>query len=138
MVTLVIDQLSKALVRSRIDVADPPVAVLGFLDLRHVHNRGVAFSMLSGRPWLIIALAMLVLGMMVAMMLRTSDRVALVGIGAVLGGAVGNIIDRVRLHHVTDFLHVPHWPTFNVADAAICVGVGLIVIRQWQGDNHAD
>ena len=112
--------------------------VPGFFDLVHVRNTGVAFSLLSNldprwvHPFLILA-TVLAMGAVLAYIAYLPCRgAAPVGLGLILGGAIGNLIDRARLGYVVDFLDLywrnHHWPTFNVADVGITVGVVLLLI----------
>lgn len=128
----VLDQVTKSYVRAHMDVGEAPIKLVPFFDLRYVQNRGVAFSLLSGHQELVLVAVALVFTLLVVLVVRTlgTDIVSLVGIASILGGAIGNVIDRVRLGFVTDFLHISHWPTFNVADIGIVVGVGLLLLRQ--------
>ncbi len=111
------------------------VEVLPFFDLVLVWNRGVSFGLLGGAalpPWLLAAFAGLVSAGLTVWLARVDGRWAALGIGLVIGGALGNIIDRLRFGAVADFLdfHLGayHWPAFNVADAAISVGLAVLVI----------
>lgn len=131
---VVIDQVTKWIIRDRVEVGASPLDVIPLVQIEHVENRGVAFSIFADRPWLVLVLALVVLAVMVGWASRVDDRFTLVGIGTVVGGAVGNIIDRVGRGHVTDFIRLPHWPTFNVADIAICIGVVIILLSQWRGE----
>jgi signal peptidase II len=138
-VTIGLDQLTKALVRSRIEPTDRPVEVLPFLDLHHVHNSGVAFGLFSNqRALLLVGVALVSIALLAVLLWMGADRVTMAGAGAILGGAVGNMIDRIRLGHVTDFIDVPHWPAFNVADIAIVIGVGIVLVPQLRGTTPAE
>ena len=120
----------------------------GCFNIVHVLNRGAAFGFLGGQEsgwqfWLFLAAALLVAGVIVHIV-RTSawSPVLFFGLGSILGGAVGNLVDRVRSRAVTDFLDVYwgswHWPAFNVADIAICLGVflaGIVLLRQGREDD---
>lgn len=133
LVVFVFDQASKAMIRTSIDPGGERIELLPFLDLRHVHNRGVAFGLLSNHPQLVgvgtVVVAMLLFAMLSRM--PDTDRMTVVGVAGIAGGAVGNLADRVRQGYVTDFINVPHWPTFNVADIAITCGVVFVIWRQW-------
>lgn len=120
---VLLDQLAKAGVRSRVSPGDSD-PVLPFLELVRVRNTGVAFGLLSGGGALVLVLSAAALALLVGYFVRHPEKPALwVPTGLLLGGAVGNAIDRVRLGAVTDFLKVPYWPAFNVADIAITTGV---------------
>jgi len=133
------DQLTKALVRSRLRLYHDYEIIPGLVSLVHGRNRGMAFGVLSGGrlPAQALVLAVLsgaVLVLVIAHWHRLSDGPALarVALALIAGGAVGNLIDRIRLGYVTDFVHVywaTHvWPDFNVADSAISVGIVLLLI----------
>lgn len=111
------------------------VTVLPFLNWVHLQNRGAAFSMLSEMPpWFFVLLGVVVSVAILIWLRRnpTGQRAVAAGLALILGGALGNVIDRVRLGHVTDFIdfHVAGWhfAAFNVADAAITVGAGLLIL----------
>lgn len=129
---LALDQATKALVRAQLPAAER-IELLPFLDIRHVHNTGIAFGLFAGRGAVVLVGTFLV-GVVLLSLLRqvpASDGVTRIAVGAIGGGAVGNLIDRARLGYVFDFLHLPHWPTFNVADIAIVVGVAVVIARHW-------
>ena len=132
------DQASKVWAIRSLPLLEPRVIVPGFFDLVHVRNTGVAFSLLSTldhrwvHPFLILA-TVLAMGAVLAYIAYLPCRgTAPTGLGLILGGAIGNLIDRARLGYVVDFIDLHwrghHWPTFNVADIGISVGVALLVI----------
>jgi signal peptidase II len=132
------DQASKLWAVRNLHMYEPRDIVQGFFGLVHVRNTGVAFSLLSSldhrwvHPFLILA-TVLAMGAVLAYIAYLPCRgAAPVGLGLILGGAIGNLIDRARLGYVVDFLDLywrgHHWPTFNVADVGISVGVVLLVI----------
>jgi signal peptidase II len=133
--SLLLDQLGKWAALAWLDPADPPRAVTPFFNLLLVWNRGVSFGMFNSggalAPWLLAGIALaVVVGLVV--WLRRSDQVLTgLALGLVIGGALGNVIDRIRFGAVIDFLdfHLAgyHWPAFNLADAAICVGAALLL-----------
>jgi signal peptidase II len=119
---LVVDQVSKALVRSDITPGDS-VRVTGFFHLVNTRNTGIAFGGLGG-TWLVTVLVVIALiGIVAVFNGYATRRLAWLPAGLLLGGAIGNIIDRTHDSGVTDFLKFPHWPQFNMADVAITVGV---------------
>jgi signal peptidase II len=136
LVLLGLDQLTKWAALDLLDLEARPIAVTPFFNLVMVWNRGVSFGMLNSlgalAPWLLAGLALaVVIGLL--FWLRRSDNVVLAtGLGLVIGGALGNVVDRARYGAVVDFLdfHIAgwHWPAFNLADAGICVGAGLILL----------
>ena len=124
-----LDQLVKARVRDGLAVGDRR-ELLGFVDLVHVRNRGVAFSALQGQTTLVVVVIALAMAGLLWYFARNAGRPLMwLPTGLLVGGAVGNLVDRVRLGAVTDFLKLPNWPAFNVADMAITAGVvGLLVV----------
>ena len=135
--TLVADQLSKQLLLSFLLKAGAIVPVVdGFFRLVVVWNRGVSFGLLGGEralpPWALSAVAIAVCIGLFIWLRRTDRPLNGWGIGLVMGGAIGNVIDRARWGAVFDFadFHVGewHWPAFNIADSAIVVGVALMLL----------
>ncbi len=124
---LVVDQVTKAIVRGSI-VYGRPVEVLPFLHLVDVRNDGIAFGALGG-SWLVLVLVLAALvGIVGVFSAYATRRLAWLTTGLLLGGALGNIVDRVRDGAVTDFIKLPYWPAFNGADVAITVGVLSLVL----------
>lgn len=133
-----IDQVTKAWSVRHLRFSDDRALIPGFLNLAYAENRGVAFSMLddhgdSGR-WGLSIVAFVAAALVVYFFWRTprSDDRVLGSLALLLAGIVGNVTDRIRLGFVVDFIDVQfgswHYPTFNVADAAICFGAGLMII----------
>jgi signal peptidase II len=124
---VVADQVTKALVRGSIGPLET-VKVLPGVKLIRAHNSGVAFSVFSGGGPVVVIVAVLALGALVAFFVtHVHRRLVWLPTGLLLGGAAGNLVDRVRLGAVTDFVKLPHWPAFNLADACITVGVITLV-----------
>jgi signal peptidase II len=129
--TLAIDQLSKALIRIYLPPGEFARVMGEFLIFNQQRNSGIAFSLFTGGSnALIVTLTMLLVVLLIVYVFwsRTTDRLALAGLGLICGGALGNIIDRLAFSHVVDFVDFSFWPVFNLADAAIVVGVGLFLI----------
>ena len=136
---LLVDQVTKALVRSGVDVGseDP---VLPGVSIVHVRNRGVAFGALADGQTLVIVVITLALVALIAYFATHVDRpLAWLPTGLLLGGAVGNVLDRVRAGSVTDFIKLPAWPAFNVADVAITFGVlALLYVVEGRPQDDGD
>ena len=135
-----LDQLTKALVRGGIDVGEED-SILPGVSLVHVRNTGVAFGAFSGGGLVVVALVTVALGALLYYFLTHLDkRLVWLPTGMLLGGSIGNIIDRVRDGAVTDFVKLPAWPAFNVADVAITFGVLVLLwdIEQQDGSDGAD
>jgi signal peptidase II len=133
LVVLIADQLTKALVVAALDVGERAPVVGDLVVLWHVQNRGAAFSLFQDAAVLFYVVTIAALGMIAYFHRAFAGRgpwLQLV-LGAVLGGTLGNLIDRLRLGYVTDFVSVGigdlRWPTFNVADASIVVGILTLV-----------
>ena len=138
--SLGLDQWTKALARDVLRPRgpfNPKVVIDGFFDLRYSENPGVAFGMLQRLPGgrMLLTLGAVAAFGLVIVYLRKLDPNASrlqIALGLVGGGALGNVIDRISYGRVTDFIvwrvKTHEWPTFNVADAALCVGVGLVML----------
>jgi signal peptidase II len=131
---LVLDQVSKAIVRTTIDRGEQ-IEIFSFLHLVNTRNDGIAFGGLGG-SWLVNVLVIVALvGIVVVFDRYGTRRGAWLPAGLLLGGALGNIIDRVFEGSVTDFIKFPHWPQFNVADIAVTLGViSLIFVLDEKND----
>lgn len=136
---LVLDQLVKRLVTGPIGLGEEGMEreITGFFLLRNVHNHGVSLGFLQMRPdqaWMLIALTGAIAVAVVVWMWREANRWDQIALGMIAGGALGNILDRVRLGYVQDYanLHFGRWEpflNFNLADAAITVGVLVLLAR---------
>ena len=138
-VAIVLDQLTKAMVVDSLSLYESREVIPGFFNLVYVTNSGAAFSMLAdvNSPWrhyffLTIGSAALVGLTIVYWKLRKANWLYSWALALIAGGAAGNLIDRVRFGSVIDFLDIYignyHWPAFNIADSAICIGAGLFLI----------
>jgi signal peptidase II len=134
---IVLDIWTKWLVLAKIDLHDSVEVIPNFFQLVHVRNTGAAFGIGANAasklvPLLLNIGAIAVFAVVVVYALRSSltERVLQTGLHLILGGAIGNLLDRFRFGYVVDFLDVyigsHHWPAFNVADSAICIGIGLL------------
>jgi signal peptidase II len=127
------DQLSKLWIRAHLALGES-LPITGRLSLIHIRNTGSAFGLLANQSFLIIIIGIASL-LVVLLFLRYLSQVttlSMVSIGLIWGGAVGNLIDRLRFGYVTDFIYFRlwgdfHWPAFNIADAAITVGVFVLI-----------
>jgi signal peptidase II len=126
---MVLDQATKALVRSSIAPGDRRELLPGAVSFVHVRNRGVAFGFLGGGGLPVLLVTFAALALLIVYFARHPDRRLLwLPTGLLLGGALGNLLDRLRQGYVTDFVHFPHWPSFNVADMSITFGVIALVL----------
>jgi signal peptidase II len=126
-VVLVIDQVVKDIVEKHI-VLGEQVNVLGPLKLTLSHNEGVAFGLAAGGGVGLVLITLIALGVVLFLFSRDPTRPGMwVATGLLAGGALGNLVDRIRHGHVTDFIELPHWPPFNLADCAITCGVVILL-----------
>lgn len=136
-VVVVLDQITKILILNNFQFEES-IAILPVFNLVHVHNYGAAFSFLSDaggwQRWLLAGLAAIVSVVIIFWVkkLNSGEKFTALGLALVLGGAIGNLIDRIYHGYVIDFLDFyvesNHWPAFNVADIAISVGVVALII----------
>jgi len=133
-----LDRLTKWIIQTRVSAFDVHTVIPGFFDIVHSENRGVAFGLMNGAPsaWrtgVLIGFAAVALVFVAALLWRGSrlDRWSAIGLSLILGGAAGNLFDRIVWGRVTDFLEFYirdlHWPTFNVADSCVVIGSGLLL-----------
>lgn len=142
LLALLLDQLTKFWVLAAIPEHKAITVIPGLLDLVNIRNRGAAFGFLNRSDiewqfWLFL-LATLVAAVAIILLVRTAQEQPWLfrALGLVMGGALGNLIDRIRFRAVVDFLDIYvgdwHWPAFNVADMAICIGAGLACLLLWK------
>jgi len=140
---IALDQWTKWLVEIHLPQHTAQPVIPGFLNLTHVRNTGVAFGLfasqgMSGGSWLLTLLGLAALAAVAIYFWFASvhDRLLLLSLASVVGGAVGNLIDRMSSGAVTDFIDVYvgtyHWPSFNVADSAISIGIVLMAIDSFR------
>ena len=136
-----VDQLTKAIILTRFAPGER-LEVTGFFNLVLAFNKGAAFSLLAQAPgWqtpVLVAIALAAAAILSALIVRNlHKRLLCTGLALVLGGALGNLVDRLRLGHVVDFidLHAAgwHWPAFNVADSGITVGAAILILEGFLG-----
>lgn len=146
---LVLDQWTKWLVEIHLPHSASHPVISGFLNLTHVKNTGVAFGLFAtqgadGSSWLLVALGLAALAavFLYFRMAPSHDRLLLVSLALVVGGAAGNLLDRIVSGAVTDFVDVYvgtyHWPAFNVADSAITVGIALMILDSFRAHRRAE
>lgn len=121
------DQVTKQVVARALALGEE-VEIAGPFSIHHVHNSGIAFGFFASATSIVIAVTAVAVGWMLVFFTRSGARhpVLPVALGLVLGGSLGNLLDRVRLGHVTDFLDFRFWPAFNLADVFIVVGVATL------------
>ena len=134
---VILDQITKYLAESSLDYR-VPVNVFTSLNMTLVYNKGAAFSFLSDaggwQRWFFMALSLVISTVLIVWLYRLDKSRAYLawGLALILGGAIGNLIDRSLYGYVIDFIDVYystwHWPAFNIADSAICIGAGLLIL----------
>lgn len=129
------DQITKFLIESQIETSSY-IAVLPFFNLVHTYNRGVSFGMFSNGspygPYLLSFVSLCIVAFLLALALKAHSLPQIFAFSAIIGGALGNVCDRLNKGAVTDFLDfyigAYHWPAFNLADVAVVCGVGAVII----------
>lgn len=122
------DQGTKAAIESEL-LPGERVDVLPGIEFTNVHNEGIAFGLAPGSGALLIVLTLAALGLILVLFARNATLPGIwVAVGLLAGGAFGNLADRIRIDSVTDFIELPFWPAFNLADVAIVLGVGGLAL----------
>jgi signal peptidase II len=131
------DQLTKLIVASELTL-DEGLHVVGPFSIHHVQNSGIAFGLFASATPVVTLLTALAVGWMLLFFARSGSRhpVLPVALGLLIGGSTSNLIDRIRLGHVTDFLDLRYWPAFNLADSFIVVGVGILFVALLLGETR--
>ena len=126
---VVADQLTKSVVTRALPL-DDSVHVVGPLSIHHVQNSGIAFGFFSSATAIVTAVTAIAVVWMLVFFARSGSRhpVLPAALGLLIGGSLSNLVDRIRLHHVTDFIDVRWWPAFNLADSFIVVGVAILLV----------
>jgi signal peptidase II len=137
--TFLLDQGTKFWAEHTLDEGDPQQVIGDLLQFRLTHNPGAAFSMGTGYTVVLTLIALTVIVVCIRLARRLGSTGWAIGLGLLLGGALGNVTDRILRDpapfrgHVVDFIEVPHWPVFNLADTAICVAAALFVLLSARG-----
>jgi len=151
-ISLPLDQLTKYLVNEHMSYSDRIEVIEGFFYLTHVRNPGAAFGLFADaeptlRIGFFLVVSVIAIGIILSFLrqLAPGDRLSAMALGLILGGAVGNLVDRIRFQEVVDFLHFRlwggyTWPDFNLADTFIVIGVGILVLEliAAEGEDRAE
>ena len=137
LVSVFFDQLTKSIIRGTVAGRGTIEVIKGFFEISYAENTGAAFGMFSGNNIIFIIVSFVAIGFMFVYYRQfKSDTWMKISLGLILGGALGNLIDRIVFHYVTDFIrvrwwfiHLRWWPSFNIADASVCVGAAMFIIR---------
>jgi signal peptidase II len=122
-IILAVDQLTKFIVSQALNVNETIPLAKGIFDITLVHNKGAAFGILKNQTYLFIGASLVAISLIYSSLRKSvNDKYQIFSLSLILGGAVGNLIDRLRLGYVIDFFNLYWWPVFNVADSAITVG----------------
>ncbi len=143
---LVLDQWTKSLIIQKLLLYQKVEVIQGFFNILHVRNAGGAFGIFGGDKGglgsiLFVVVSLVAIGVIVFLFVRIKEdeRTLALSFSLILSGAIGNLIDRLRYGEVIDFLDFYlssiHWPTFNVADSAICIGIGLMALELLRRDH---
>jgi signal peptidase II len=135
---IIADQLSKHFITSMLQAGESIPLIEGFLHLTFVRNPGAAFGMLPYQTifFVIITVAVVLFIVYYYRLLSTDHRLLRFSLALLLGGAIGNLIDRLRTGYVVDFIDFKIWPpVFNIADSAIVIGIGLFLIAYWRDES---
>ncbi len=138
---IVLDQFTKVVMSNWLELYQT-VAVMPYFNFTLAHNSGAAFSFLAGaggwQRWFFIVLALVVSAVLVVWLsrLKAAEKMEAIAISLIIGGAIGNVLDRFLHGYVIDFIDVYigsyHWPAFNIADAAICIGAILLILDSFK------
>jgi signal peptidase II len=144
LVVLALDQATKFFIDSRFALYESVTVFENYFHITYVRNKGAAFGILADNafrvPFFITVASIAVIGILWYLRkIGEGQKLHVLALSLIFSGAVGNLIDRIRLGEVIDFLdvhwHQYHWPAFNVADSAICVGVGLLLLDMWRQES---
>jgi len=142
---IVLDQASKWVMMSWLSLYET-VAVIPFFNLTMAHNTGAAFSFLAQaggwQRWFFVGLSVLIsIGLLIWLTKLAKTNMEAISVSLILGGAIGNVIDRIYFGYVIDFLDVyygtHHWPAFNIADSAIVIGAGILILDSFRFESKA-
>jgi len=147
LVVLILDQITKAAATANLEMWTP-VEVMPYFNFMLAHNTGAAFSFLADsggwQRWFFTIIATVVSIAIIVWIkkLKPEEKTLGISLSLILGGAIGNLVDRVRFGYVVDFIDVyvgtAHWPAFNVADSAICVGAAIMIITSFRQPHNAE
>ena len=142
-VVIVFDQASKWLMMSWLSLYET-VVVMPYFNLTMAHNEGAAFSFLAQaggwQRWFFIGLALIISALLLVWLakLKPTEKLEAISLSLILGGAIGNVIDRISYGYVVDFIDLyigqNHWPVFNIADSAICIGAILLIADSFKSE----
>ena len=128
-----LDQFTKLIISSRFTLGESVPVIKSIFHLTYIINKGAGFGILQNKQWFFIWFAVIVIGIILYLYDKIpASKYVQLGVGLILGGAIGNLIDRIRLNYVIDFLDFRFWPAFNIADSAVSVGAVILIIWFWK------
>lgn len=131
---LVADQISKWYIASNFTLTETKPFISGLIDLTYVHNKGGAWGLMEGYTWLLLSITFLIMIICIALLIKEGfkNKLLFFAVCLIISGGIGNMIDRIfRGGNVIDFIHfhfMPDFPVFNIADCAVCIGAGLLLL----------
>lgn len=133
MVLITLDQAIKFLVNNSLSYGQSIPVIKNIFHFTYVRNSGAGFGILQGHRELLIIVSIIIISILLIYRYKTAnDRFLDIAMALIIGGAIGNLIDRIRYSYVIDYLDFRIWPVFNLADSAVVVGVGILIIYLWQ------
>ena len=140
------DQLTKTIVRRTVAVSGKVEVIRGYFEISYAENTGAAFGMFRGRNGVFIIVSLIAIGFIFVYYRQFKSNIWMkISLGLLLGGALGNLTDRIIFGYVTDFirvrwwfLHLRWWPAFNIADASVCIGAAILVLVMFRKSTSID
>jgi len=132
---VILDQLSKYLIKTRLGFGSFPL-IDNLLYITIVRNTGAAFGMFKDTNFLLTIITVILIVFALRYLLISRGKLLGIALSLIVGGAVGNLIDRIMLGHVVDFIDVNYWPVFNIADSAVSIGIAILIYCIIRKQNH--
>lgn len=134
LIIVLIDQITKFLVRANLQLKESVPVISNIFHLTYIHNFGAGFGILQQQQWILVFISVVVVGIILYNLDRVKDKEILLQflVGFILGGTIGNMVDRISYGFVKDFLDFRIWPIFNVADSFVTIGVIGLIIYLWK------
>ncbi len=135
-IVIFLDQVTKEIVRRTVAISGKIEVIKGYFEISYAENTGAVFGMFRGQNRIFIIISLAAIGFIILYYRQFRENIWMkISLGLLMGGALGNLIDRVIFHYVTDFIrvrwwlmHLRWWPAFNIADASVCVGAAMLIV----------
>ena len=135
-IVILLDQVTKEIVRRTVAISGKIEVIKGYFEIGYVGNTGAVFGTFRGQNRIFIIVSIAAIGFIILYYRQFKDSIWMkISLGLLMGGALGNLIDRVVFHYVTDFIrvrwwlmHLRWWPAFNIADASVCIGAAMLIV----------